>query len=176
MQVQVKLGLGVVLACFLPCAARAQAQAAPGGAALDTLAREIRLLRQTLERQAAATGRAQLVIARLTLSDQRTARARAVVDRLETEAASAERSRGTMHAALRENARALEQVTDPERRQELEAKSRMVRVQAAEADAQLSRIEARLASARQTLDAEAGKYDELERWLNDLDRQLQPGQ
>ncbi len=30
--------------------------------------------------------------------------------------------------------------------------------------------------AKQTLDLEAGRFDELERWLNDLDRQLQVGQ
>jgi hypothetical protein len=52
----------------------------------------------------------------------------------------------------------------------------MMKAQITESDVQASRIEARLATARQALDAEAGKYDELERWLNDLDRHLQPGQ
>ena len=176
MQARVRLGVGLVLACFLPCAAVAQSQPAASSAALDTLAREIRLLRQTLERQAAATGRAQLVIARLTLADQRMARARAVVARLENEAAGAERQRDQLHTALRENARALEEVTEPERRQQLETQSRMMKAQITDSGAQASRIEARPATARQALDAEAGKYDELERWLNDLDRHLQPGQ
>jgi hypothetical protein len=39
----------------------------------------------------------------------------------------------------------------------------------------VSRIEARLTQAKQSLDAEAARYDELESWLTDLDRQLQRG-
>jgi chromosome segregation ATPase len=147
----------------------------PGDAALDAVAKEIRLLRQTLERQAATTARAQLILARLTLYDQRTARARESVDRLEGEVASAERGRAQLQAVARENARALEQVTDPDRRQQLEAEARMLRAQLAEAEAQRSRLETRLVQAKQTLDVEAGRYDELERWLNDFDRQLPSG-
>ena len=166
---------GTLLALLLG-AARAQAQPAPSAATVDAVAREIRLLRQTIESQAATTARAQLIIARLTLYDQRAARARAAVERLEGEVASAERERGALQAAMRENARALEQVTDPERRQDLESQSRNLRTQVVEADAQRMRLETRLASAKQTLDIEVGRYDELERWLDDLDRQLQPRQ
>jgi chromosome segregation ATPase len=174
--VQVRLVVaGFVLACSLPGPASAQAQPAPDGATLDPVAREIRLLRQTLERQAAATARAQLIVARLTLYDQRASRARAALDRLEAEASSAERERGQLQAALRENARALEQAGDPDRRQELGSQSRMLRAQTIEVDAQLTKIEARLAAARQALDVETERYDELERWLNELDRQLQSG-
>ena len=176
MEAHAKVTLGVVLACFLPGAAYAQTSLSSSSEALDALVQEVRLLRQTLERQAATAARSQLIIARLTLYDQRAARARAAVDRLEGEVANAERERDQLQAAAREMARSLEQVTDPDRHQQLESESRMLRARMVEAETQRSRSEARLAQAKQTLDLEAGRYDDLERWLNDLDRQLQAGQ
>jgi chromosome segregation ATPase len=168
--------LGFVLVCFLPAAAHAQAPPPPSSGTLDAVVREVRLLRQTLERQTATAARAQLIIARLTLYDHRAARARDAVDRLEGEIANAERERDQLQAASREMARSLEQATDPDRRQQLESESRVIRKRIVEAEAQRSRTEARLAQAKQTLDVETGRYDELERWLNDLDRQLQTNQ
>lgn len=173
---QPKVALGLILVCLLPATAHAQAALPSATGTLDAVVKEIRLLRQALERQSATTARVQLLIGRLTLQDQRTARARQTVERLESDLAGAERERDQLQTAAREMARSLEQTTDPDRRPQLEAEARMVRARTVDAQAQLSSTEARLAQARQTLDAEMGRYDELEGWLRDLDKQLQTGQ
>jgi hypothetical protein len=166
--------LGSLVASACPAVAHAQAPSPSGQATLDALIREVRLLRQTLERQSAAAARAQLIVARLTLYDQRAARARERVERLESEVVNTGRERDQLRLAASENARAIEQAADPTRRQQHEMESRMLRTRLADLDRQRGTAEARLGEARQTLDAETARYDELERWLNDLDRQMQP--
>jgi chromosome segregation ATPase len=77
---------------------------------------------------------------------------------------------------MRELTRSLEESTDPERRPQVEAELRIVRTRIAESQAQASSSQARLAQAREALDAETARYEELERWLGDVDRQLHDGQ
>ena len=164
--------VALVLFWLLPAAARAQAAAPAGSGSLDAVVNEIRLLRRAIEKQSAASARAQVLLGRLTLQDQRAARARQTVERLEGEQASSERERDHFQTAARETARALEQATEPERRQQLESETRAIRARLADAQAQIPAVEARLAQARQALDAESSRYDELEASLRDLDEEL----
>jgi primosomal protein N'' len=55
---------------------------------LEALLAEVRLLRQALERQGVVATRTQLLVSRLALQDQRVARSRAALERLESELAS----------------------------------------------------------------------------------------
>jgi hypothetical protein len=73
------LALGLVVVGLSPAVVYAQATPSPGGT-VNVLVQEIRLLRQALEKQSATAARAQLLIGRLTLQDQRTARARQLRD------------------------------------------------------------------------------------------------
>ena len=175
MRSQPILVLGLVAVFAVPLTAHAQAASPSGAGTLDAVVKEIRLLRQALEKHSSMAARAQLLIGRLTLQDQRTARARQSVERLEGELTIAERERNQLQAGAREMARSLEQVTNDERRQQLEVESRMIRARLVDCQSNVSSTEARLAQARQALDAETGRYDELEAWLRDLDRQLQTG-
>jgi DNA repair exonuclease SbcCD ATPase subunit len=172
---QARVGLGLVLACFVPGAGWAQVTPPAASGTLEGVVNEIRLLRRAIEQQSTSTARAQLLIGRLSLQDQRTARARDAVERLEGQLATGERERDQLQAAAREAQRSLEQATDQERRTELEAQSRMIRQQYAKARQRVSEAEGRLARAREALDIETGRYDELDRLLADLDRQLQAG-
>ncbi len=173
MKRQLKVALGFVLACALSAMAHGQGVPPPSTGTLDAVVKEIRLLRQALERHNATSTRAQLWLGRLALQDQRTARARQAVERLEGDVAGAERGRDHHQTAAREVARALEQLTDQDQRPQLESESRTVRAALAQAQAEVSRTEARLAQARQTLDAEMGRYDEVEGWLGTLEKELQ---
>ncbi len=170
-----RLGLVLGLAFFL--AASGWAQVAPTATAgtLDGVINEIRLLRQVIERQSSSAARAQLLIGRLGLQDQRTARARDAVERLEGELANGQRERDQLQVAAREAQRSLEQTTDQERRTELETQTRMIREQYTKAQQRVSQTEDRLTRAREALDVETGRYDDLDRLLVDLDRQLQAG-
>jgi hypothetical protein len=89
---QPKVAIGLILACAPPAAASAQGALPAGTGGLDAVVKEIRLMRQELERQSATTTRAQLLIGRLTLQDQRSTRARQAVERLESDLARAEQS------------------------------------------------------------------------------------
>jgi primosomal protein N'' len=167
-----RIGLVLGLAGFLPASAWAQAATPP---TLEAVVNEIRLLRQAIERQSSSAARVQLLVGRLALQDQRTGRARDAVERLESELASDQRERDQLQVAARESQRSLEQTTDPERRAELEAQSRLMREQYAKAQQRVSQTEDRLSRAREALDVETGRYDDLDRVLTDLDRQLQAG-
>lgn len=172
MSPQARVGLGLVLACSLPGSGWAQVAPAAGGT-LEGVVTEIRLLRQAIERQSTGAARAQLLIGRLNLQDQRTARARSAVETLETELASGERERDQLRVAVREAQASLEQTTDQERRAELETQSRMIREQYTNAQQRVAQIQDRLGHAREALDTETGRYDDLDRLLADLDRQLE---
>jgi primosomal protein N'' len=170
-----RVGLGLVLVCFFPGTGWAQATSTAAPGSLEAVVKEIRLLRQAIEQQSTSSARAQLLIGRLSLQDQRTARARAAVERLESELAKGEQERDQLQLAARDTQRSLEQATEQDRRTELEAQSRRIRDQYATCQQRVSQAEGRLAHAREALDIETGRYDELDRLLVDLDRQLQAG-
>ena len=175
MSSKARVGLGLVWACFFSGTCWAQATSAPVPGSLEAVVKEIRLLRQAIEQQSTSTARAQLLIGRLSLQDQRTARARAAVEGLESELAKAEEERDQLQLAARDTQRSLEKATEQDRRTELEAQSRRIRDQYTACQQRVSQVEGRLAHARETLDTETGRYDELDRVLVDLDRQLQAG-
>jgi chromosome segregation ATPase len=170
-----RLGHVVGLAFFLAGSGWAEVAPTATEGTLDGVVKEIRLLRQAIERQSSSAARAQLLIGRLSLQDQRTARARDAVERLEGELANEERERDRLQVAAREVQRSLEQTTDQDRRTELETQSRIVREQYTKAQQRVSQLEGRLARGREALDIETGRYDDLDRLLADLDRQLQGG-
>jgi len=164
----------IVATLLFALQAPAGAQTAPPAAAsLDGVVREIRLLRETLERQNALNARAQLLLGRLALQDQRTARARQAVERLEGDLVTAERERDQLQASMRETTRNLDQASEPDRLA-MESQLRMMRDQFAHAQAQIASVENRLNDARQTLAVETGRYDDLDNSLTALDRLIQP--
>jgi outer membrane PBP1 activator LpoA protein len=169
------IGFALGLACFLAGPGWAQVATTGTTATLEGVIDEIRLLRQAIERQSSSAARAQLLIGRLGLQEQRTARARDAVERLEGELANGERERDQLRVAAREVQRSMEGATDQERRSELETQSRMIREQYTKAQQRVSQTEGLLARAREALDVETGRYDDLDRLLADLDRQLQAG-
>src|SRR5438105_13131105 len=95
-----------VLLAAGPLGARGQAQSgASGPATLDTLLQEVRLLRKAIEKQGVTAARTQLLMGRIALQDQRVARARDALERLDTELAGAERGRDGLPSAGPELAR-----------------------------------------------------------------------
>jgi chromosome segregation ATPase len=157
--------------------ARAQApSAAPGPATLETLLQEVRLLRKAIEKQSVTATRTQLVMGRIALQEQRLARARDLLERVDGQLMVAERERDHLRSAAAEFARNLEEAPDEAKRAELESAVRNVRVQVTDQDKVVSEIRTRHAQAQQALEAETSRYDELDGWLRDLDRELQrPG-
>ena len=166
----VSVSMGTLL---LPIQVHAQTPAAPGAAGLDAVVQELRLLRRAVERQSTTSARTQLLLARLSLQDQRGARSRQAVERLEVELLGAERERSQLQVGAREMTRALERATDPAERQSLEQESRMMRSRLAATDSAVDGVQARLAQAKQVLEADTARCDELENWLADVERESQ---
>jgi len=163
------------VAMLLPVHGPAQTAPSTGIANLDAVVQELRLLRRAVERQNSSVARTQLLLARLSLQDQRLARSRQTVERLEAELASAEREQTQLQSAARELARALEQATEDAHRKGIEQESRLMRSRLADGSSALHSVNARLTQARQVLDTDTARYDELEVWLADLERELQRG-
>ena len=166
---------GLIVVCLVPATAHSQPVIPSGAGTLDEVVRELRLLRQAVEKQSATAARVQLLMGRLTMQDQRTARAQQAVERAQNDLTSAERERSDWQSRLRAITERLEQAANDELRQPLEAEARMLRAHLAGSQGQVSSAESRLSQARQALEVETGRYDELDTWLKDIDKQLQGG-
>jgi chromosome segregation ATPase len=162
------LWLAGSLAVLSPARTAAQ-QPAPD--TLEVLLSEVRLLRQTLEKQVALQARAQLVVGRLALQDQRLARARSELQRAESDAQGLSSQRTQIQTALAELQRSPESV-DPSRQADVEREQRMMVVRLQEIEKALGAAEGRRSRAVQAASAEEARYEELERWFDDLDREL----
>lgn len=144
---------------------------APGLSALLT---EVRLLRQAIERQGIVAGRAQLLVGRLALQDERVARWQAEVQRLETEASSLALQRVATQAALGRFRNALDQAKDVEQTTGMEHEVRMLEAQLKQQGASLVALETRRDETRQALEAGRAKYEELSDRFDQLEQELDP--
>lgn len=164
-----RLRLSLAAAVSLLGASGAAAEQPP--ATLEVLLAEVRLLRQALERQVALQARAQLVVGRLALQDQRLARARSELQRAESEAQNLTSQRDQMQHALGELRRASE-TADASRLPDIEREQRMMQQRLQDLANALASAEAHRGRAAQAAAAEEARYEEIERWFDDLEREL----
>lgn len=140
---------------------------------LDVLMGEVRLLRRAIERQTSTAARAQLLVGRLALQDQRVARSWAMAERAESQSLSAAQLATRMQSELAVFQEAVDDAaTDPAPRAAAEEQLRALKARIAEHNAVTPDLQARLVEARQSLEAERARYDELEAAFNRLDREL----
>ena len=142
--------------------------------ALNALLTEVRLLRQAIERQGAVAGRAQLLVGRLALQDQRVARWQAEVQRLETDASNLALQRVGTQGALARVRADLDQAKDVEQTARMEHEVRMLEAQLKQQGASLVALETRRDETRQALEAGRAKYEELSDRFDQLERDLDP--
>jgi vacuolar-type H+-ATPase subunit I/STV1 len=158
----------------------ARSETAEAGAAYcwwsadSALLTEVRLLRQAIERQTATATRAQLLVGRLTLQDQRVARARAAVERIEKELSSVAQESGSANSSLSEMQRMIEDERDSSRRAQLERDFRLSQPRLKEMEALAADLESRHSQALQALAAEMTQFEQLESVLAQLDRAVGP--
>lgn len=164
--------LAVAAALLLPGTASAQTAAPDTREPLEALLSEVRLLRQAIERQSSVSARAQLLIGRLALQDQRVARSQSTAEALDREVAGAASHLAQVHSELAETQRAADEATDEARRTQLEEVVRALKRRQADASTAASELQTRQAHARQALDAERARYEELESLFSRLDQEL----
>ena len=162
----------VLAATTLPTRGQAQSTAS-GSTTLDTLLQEVRLLRKAIEKQSVTAARTQLLMGRIALQDQRVARARGLLERIDAELTAGERERTNLQSAAADFAHRLEETSDEGKRSELERDISRFQKQVGDQQRAVAEIRARHTEARQAVEAETARYDELESWLRDLDRELQ---
>jgi hypothetical protein len=174
MQVMRLSGAMLVVLLAAPAGARPQAPMAtplppPNG---DSIVQELRLLRQAIERSGRGSAQVQLLLGRLTLQDQRAARAQDAADRLEDQGFALEQQRRRLEVEVRNLTRAFEQEADDARRTEAEGRLRSARARLSEHIASSGPIESRRARARQSASEEQARYRELDAKVTDLEREL----
>jgi hypothetical protein len=164
------LAAGVLL---LPALAYTQAPA-ENRQTLDVLMGEVRLLRRAIERQTSTAARAQLLVGRLALQDQRVARSWAMAERAESQSLAAAQHSTRMQAELAAFQDTVEDAaTEPANRAAAEEGLRALKSRIAEQNAASPDLQARLVEAKQSLEAERARYEELEAAFQRLDRDLE---
>jgi outer membrane PBP1 activator LpoA protein len=172
----VALGFVVFVSCWLLTSstlaqpAQPAPPSNPGG--LEAVVRELRLLREALQSHSNATARAQLLVARLAQQDQRTARARQAVDKLQSELAGTQRERDQLQSLLVEKSRQRQQAADQQQTERIDLETRPIRGRIDNLQRELSAIELRLSEPMRALDIEVSRQEELDRLLTDMDKQL----
>lgn len=152
-----------------PAGAVAQATA-DDRALLVSLLREVRLLRQSVERQAGSAVRIQMLATRLSAQQQRVSRAQDVLDRVADALAVAEgRQQETREAVTRVEADLAPMLQDL-RRPELERQAARSRAELTAREAEVARLSDERDRAEQQLATEQRRYDELEAQLARLVR------
>lgn len=165
------LATASVLAIAPALTAAANAQEDPGGARIDMLLHEVRLLRETIGRQGAFRAHVQLLTGRLALQDERVARLEATADRLRSEAEEARRSNAGAVARL-EAIRDARGSARQEEREYLEQELQSLSLYAKAEQSRVADLEARWAESLVELEAAESRFEELESYLDQLDRQL----
>jgi hypothetical protein len=165
--------LVLTAALMLPALAFTQAPVSESRMTQDALLKEVRLLRQAMERQSAMGARAQLLVGRLALQDQRLGRSMMLAERMDLQASGAAQALSRQQREHTELRQALEDVSDPTVREATEKQLRDLKERVSESLRSSSDLQTRLMEARQTLDAERAKYEELEAAFQRLDRELE---
>jgi DNA repair exonuclease SbcCD ATPase subunit len=167
-----RAALAFVIASFMllmPAETGAQ-DASPGDDAVRSLLKEVRQLREAVEKQSSATMRAQMLVTRLNLQDQRITKARGEVDEITN-------SLEHLRSSLPEYRLRMEEMDDEDPKDEKERKEaaryrKQMKEMLALQEARVPALEAKLETARQRLQEEQARYDELDGLLGRLDGEL----
>jgi chromosome segregation ATPase len=141
---------------------------------LSALLTEVRGLRQAMEQMAASGPRVQLALGRLQLQEQRV---NTMIRRLETvrdAVAKAEKDRATTQLQLSGMENMFKSDTPPsaEDRNPMTAMIETLKKTVAAADAEVQQLQAEEAQLQQQIAAEQGRWSEINKALEDLERAL----
>lgn len=169
----IALPLTLALLGLLPAQGRGQTASAVDRASLAALVQEVRLLREAIEKQTAATVRSQLLASQLAVQQQRVVRAQEAADRAADAVDAAARKQDQLRGSLAKLSQVSADVVEEPRRSQLEREGETLRGQLADQDRTVVRLTTRRSEAEKSLAKEQRLYDDLESSLGTLDRQLQ---
>jgi chromosome segregation ATPase len=159
--------LVLVALTLAPTGGRAQSAAANPGAPRDTVATEVALLRQAVERLAAVAVKSQVLAGRLAAQQQRVVRDQDAIARAQEAIDAAGRRQELTRGTLDRINRALANVVE-EPRSELRRQLENLTAELDDQDRELAGLRTRLSQAEQSLKSEQASYTELDRALSSL--------
>ncbi len=169
MNKHVALAIGVAAACTFPVLAQS---GTPGTDTLSALLVEVRALRVAMERAATTTPQIQLLAARLSVENERLARATREADaaRQQLEGVVSEIASLTARAGELEEAVARE--TDPERQRQFRGEHAQMKMLLEDRTGQEMRLRARESELANLAAAEHTQWIELNRRVDQLEQEL----
>jgi predicted nucleic acid-binding Zn-ribbon protein len=163
---------GATLALILALSGQAHAQTtspppatAPSAATLEILLSEVRLLRQAIERQTIVVARSQVLSARLSVQEQRLARARTLHESLESQMTQAKAEEAQATRALERMEAVLDDPARAAQRKDIEGEIRVIQDRLKSMEAAIAELQARLTLAFQRAEQERLRLDDLESQL-----------
>jgi chromosome segregation ATPase len=155
------------LALILVLAAQAAAQSTPTPPAttLESLLSEVRLLRQAIERQTIVVARSQVLAARLSVHEQRLARARALHESLESQMTRARAEEAQATSAIERMEAALDDPARAAQRKDIEAEIKAAQDRLKSMEGAMADLQTRLTLALQGVEQERLRLDDLEAQL-----------
>ncbi len=161
----------VATGALVPTGGRAQPAADTHGAPRDTVATEVALLRQTVERLAAVAVKSQVLAGRLAAQQQRVVREQDAIARAQEAIDAAGRRQELTRGTLDRINRALANVVE-EPRSELRRQVENLTAELDDQERELAGLRTRFSQAEQSLKSEQASYTELDRALGSLVREV----
>jgi len=164
--------LVLVALALVPAGGGAQPAPASDRGPRDTVATEVALLRQALEKWAAVAVRSQVLAGRLAAQEQRVLREQDAIARAQDAIDDAGRRQERTRATLDRTARNLDNVVE-EPRNEMRREVEDLKGDLEDQDRELARLRTRLSQAEQGLRSEQLLYTQLDAALNRLVRDVE---
>lgn len=159
----------IAVACMIPVFAQSTAA---GADPLSRLLIEVHALRVAIERSASAAPQIQLLSARLSVQNERLARAAREADAVHTELGNIQRAITELTAEGSEIEDALTHATDPTKQQELRQQGKVLKDRLDGRIASEGPLRIRDSEFANALATEQTQWAELNRRLDELERQL----
>jgi chromosome segregation ATPase len=164
--------VSVLALALWPAEGRTQSAGPGERGSADGLVREVRLLREAIERQTLIAARTQVLATRLGVQQERVGRAQDAVDGVADAIDAATGRQRQLRETLVQLTSDLARVLHEPRRSELEGQVAGVKVQLASQDSEILRLTTRRQRAEQKLATEQQAYRQLESALSSLEQQL----
>jgi chromosome segregation ATPase len=167
------IGIAVVTAVALVGVAYAQAGRSSGADGMDQLLSEVRALRAELKQASAASMRMQLLVARLSLQEQRIAALSRQSTDLQEQLATATQERSSTAEQLSRMTQALQGAVVPtEQQRDMEIEIASFKGRLAEQEQRELRLQTQFDQLSRTIFSEQSRWTEFNQRLDDLERSL----
>ena len=169
------IGIGGITATALVGVSYAQAVRSGSADGLDQLLTEVRALRTELKQASAASMRMQLLVARLSLQEQRIAALNRQYTEVRDQLANARQERNAIAEQVKQMTTAIQAIAvPPEQQRDMELEIASLKSRSTEQEQRERQLQADFDQISATISSEQNRWLELNQRLDDLERSLPP--